>query len=216
MDSYELSEKLREKRMVSSVLLCAGKSNRMGSEKAFLPVGNESAITSILNKLCPLSDYVVVVTGKNFETIKQHLIASYLELFNVQIVINENAEKGMFTSIKKGLAQVGGDKPVLLQMIDQPFIPAEIYSELVNILDDEHRIFQPSVLIDGQRKAGHPLIFSPTFREFLLHQPDEVNLRELIRQQGNKRKFLEVNDLRILQNLNTKTDFANANENEEI
>jgi len=196
-----------EAEKVSSVLLCAGRSSRMGQEKALLQVGNGTVITRILNNLYPISDSIIIVVSKNFEKIKQHLTGFNLVLDNLHLVVNENAEKGMFTSIKKGLSHARKDLPALLHMIDQPFVPEEIYKKLIDNLDNEHQIFQPSTIVDGLPRAGHPIIFNPQFRDFVISQPDDSNLRELIRQHTSKRKFLEVEDIRILQNLNTIEDF---------
>ena len=201
-----------EAKKISSVLLCAGQSSRMGQEKALLRVGNETVITRILNNLYPISESIIIVVSKNFEKIKQHLTGSYLELTNVHLVVNESAEKGMFTSIKKGLSHATRDLPTLLHMIDQPFVPEEIYGKLIENLDIEHQIFQPSTIVDDLPRAGHPIIFNPQFRDFVISQPDDSNLRELIRQHTSKRKFLEVEDNRILQNLNTIEDFEKYKE----
>jgi molybdenum cofactor cytidylyltransferase len=200
-------EKNNKDKKISSILLCAGKSSRMGQEKALLQVGNGTVITRILNILAPISESIVIVVSKNYEVIKQHLIDSYLELDNVHFVVNENAEKGMFTSIKKGLSHATKDLPTLLHMNDQPFVPEEIYEELIECLDDEHQIFQPSTIVDGAPRAGHPIIFNTQFRDFVISQSDNSNLRDVIRQHASQRKYLEVDDKRILQNLNTLEDF---------
>lgn len=200
---------------ISSVLLCAGQSSRMGQEKALLKVGHETVITKILNNLCPISDLVIIVVGKNFELIKEHLIKSYLDLKNIHFTINKNADKGIFTSIKKGLTIATTNKPTLLHMIDQPFVPKEIYEQLIESLDDEHQIFQPSTIIDGIPRAGHPIIFNHEFRDHVLKQPDEANLRDLVRDYSDRRKFLEVDDKRILQNLNTIDEFEKQRKNYE-
>jgi len=75
-----------EENKISSIILCAGQSSRMGQEKALLQVGNETVITRILNNLYPISESIIIVVSKNVEKIKQHLIASYLELDNVHFV----------------------------------------------------------------------------------------------------------------------------------
>ncbi len=213
MDSYDLHIYEREKTLISSVLLCAGRSSRMRQEKAFLKIAGESAITRILNHLCPISELVVVVVSpNNFKAVKEHLIDSYLQLFNVHFAINENAEKGMFTSIQKGLDCAIKEKPTLLHYIDQPFIREEIYDDLIDILDNDHQIFQPSVKIEGKYRAGHPLIFNPQFRDYLLSFPDHANLQQIINQPQIKRKFLCVSDASVLHNINTKEELIKLKE----
>lgn len=199
----------KQKTLFSSVIISAGKSSRMGRHKALLPIGRYTVLSRIVNNLSEYSESItIVVNEQNYEAIKSGLIASEIEWYGVQLVINKNAEKGMFSSVKEGLKHVVANKPTILHLIDQPFISDETYESLVENLDDEHLIFQPSIRIDGRFRAGHPLIFQPEFRDYLLSLPDETNLKEAMRNYRGKIKYVEVEDEAIIHNLNTLEDFS--------
>ncbi|MDO9576970.1 MAG: nucleotidyltransferase family protein [Candidatus Cloacimonadales bacterium] len=192
--------------MIESILLTAGKSSRMGQDKALLKIGEISVIERILRELIPVSESIIIVFGENYELLKDHLLSSFLQLDNVHFAVNKKAHLGMFSSIRTGFIFVSGKNPVLLQMIDQPFIQKETYEKLIESFDDKYHIFQPVVKIDGKMKIGHPILFSPDFIKKILAEPDEGNLRDLIRKFDHKRKLREVLDRAILQNINTPQD----------
>ncbi|MFC1898149.1 NTP transferase domain-containing protein [Candidatus Cloacimonadota bacterium] len=193
--------------MVDSILLTAGKSSRMGQDKALLQIGEITVIEKILRVLIPISESVNIIFSDNYELIKDHLLSSFLKLDNVHFAVNKKADLGMFSSIKKGFSVVSGKNPVLLQMIDQPFVEEEIYVELISSFDDDSLIFQPVVTINGKERIGHPILFSPGFIEKILSEPDEGNMRDLIRKFNHKRKLIPIDDERILQNINTPEDY---------
>ena len=87
-------------------------------------------------------------------------------LQKTKLIYNENHHYGMFSSIQKGLNSIKNTDPILLQMIDQPFVPIEIYKDLVKFFQPSMKLLQPSY----HKKAGHPLIFSTQFKEF--YSPD--------------------------------------------
>ncbi len=193
--------------MIESILLTAGRSSRMGQDKALLKIGEISVIEHILRELIPISESVIIVFGKNYELIKEHLQSSFLDLSNVHFSVNHQAHLGMYSSIKNGFSAVSGKNPVLLHMIDQPFVAEEIYTDLVESFDDTHLIFQPAITSGGKKKIGHPILFAPAFIKDILAEPNDGNLRGLIGKFPHKRKFVEVNDKGILQNINTLEEF---------
>ena len=60
---------------------------------------------------------------------------------------------------------------------------------------------------DGIKRSGHPLLFSPEFKDIVLSYSVDSQLNEVIKDNNESRKFIEVNDESILHNLNTKKDF---------
>ncbi|MCF7794137.1 MAG: NTP transferase domain-containing protein [Candidatus Cloacimonetes bacterium] len=208
IDNETLTFIQKQKAPLSSVIICAGRSSRMGQEKALLKIRNYTVLSLIVNSLNEYSETIaIVLNAHNHKMIRESLIESDIEWQGVHFAINKNAEKGMFTSIKQGLESAVKEKPTLLHLIDQPFIKDETYDALENSLDDDHLIFQPSVKINGKFRAGHPIIFQPEFRDFLLKQPDDTNLKEVLKRFQDKIKYVEVDDEAILHNINTMEEF---------
>lgn len=194
------------KRRIESIILAAGKSARMGRDKALLRIENKAHIVLILEKLLPFSEKVYIVLGENLQAVRNEMIASNLDPEKIEFIYNQNHEQGMFSSILKGFGAITGKYPVLLQMVDQPFLPVSLYKQLVGGLDEDHFIFQPYVLKNGKKFAGHPILFSIEFKDLLLANSDKPTLRDVILQVPQKRKFILVKDEEIMQNINTKDE----------
>ncbi len=194
------------KRKIESIILAAGKSARMGRDKALLKSNNKTHIILILEKLLPFSENVYIVLGENLEAVRNEVIASNLDPEKIEFIYNQNHEQGMFSSILKGFGAITGKYPVLLQMVDQPFLSVSLYWQLVESLDEDHFIFQPYVLKNGKKLVGHPILFSTEFKDLLLANSDKSTLRDVIHQVSQKRKLILVEDEEIMQNINTKDE----------
>ena len=189
------------------IILSAGQSSRMGSDKALLEINGVPAIIHILNKVLKFSDHIYIVLGDNFETVKNEVLKYFRNSDAISFINNELHKKGMFSSVQKGFESVNGKNAVMLQLIDQPFISQSVYEELVSKYNPENLITQPSYVKDGVKRGGHPLIFSPEFKEIVLSFPVDSQLNDAIKDNKESRKFIEVNDEAILHNLNTKKEF---------
>ncbi|MFO7895475.1 MAG: nucleotidyltransferase family protein [Candidatus Cloacimonadales bacterium] len=191
--------------MKEAILLAAGMSSRMGKDKALLQLEEESVIQHVLDKLLQVADFVYIILGENFSSVQAHLEKKYSEDV-VQCIYNENHLQGMYSSAHKGFAAVSGKYPIFFQLIDQPFVPAQLYQQLAEKYDQQ-LIFQPSILLDGSYKAGHPIIFAAEFAKIILGDKECDNLRQLIHQYQAQRAFMLVEEEAILDNLNTPQQF---------
>ena len=175
----------------------------MGKDKALLRIENKTHIVLILEKLLPFSEKVYIVLGENLEAIKNEVNTSNFDSEKIKFIYNENHELGMFSSVLKGFGAITGKYPVLLQMVDQPFLPVSVYRQLIESLDEDNYIFQPYIQRNGKKLAGHPILF---FKDFLLSNSDKSTLRDVIYLVSEKRKFILVKNEVILQNINTKDE----------
>ncbi len=194
------------KRRIESIILSAGKSARMGRDKALLRIQNKTHIVLILEKLLPISENIYIVLGENLEAVRNEVIASNLDSGKIKFIYNQNHEQGMFSSVLKGFGSITGKYPVLLQMVDQPFLSVSLYRQLVGGLDEDHYIFQPYIQRNGKKHTGHPILFSTKFRDLLFANSDKPTLRDVIHLVPEKRKFILIEDEEIMQNINTKNE----------
>ncbi|HHE38089.1 MAG TPA: hypothetical protein ENL20_05905, partial [Candidatus Cloacimonetes bacterium] len=120
---------------IDTILLTAGLSQRMGTDKALLQIKGKRIISIILEKLSVFSERIFIILGANYHQVKKVLFDEFGDKRKINLVYNENHKQGMFSSILKGFNSVSGKNPILLQMIDQPFISLETYQKLINNLD---------------------------------------------------------------------------------
>lgn len=191
------------RKKIESVLLAAGQSSRMGSDKALLKIEGEFSVCRFIRKLKPFSAKIIIVLGDNFEKVSSIIKSHCFDEKLIEIVYNENHLSGMFSSVLKGFRITGGKFPVLLQMIDQPFVPANIYLTLLENYDESNLIFQPAKKTKTGIRKGHPLLFSKNFKQILAENRDKNMLSEIINAYESRRKLIFVDDESIFHNLNT-------------
>ncbi|MCF7858628.1 MAG: NTP transferase domain-containing protein [Candidatus Cloacimonetes bacterium] len=192
--------------MFNSIILAAGRSSRMGSDKALLEINGKPAIIHILRKLEKFTDNIYIVLGDNLDAVKQEVLKDF-DPINISFIFNELHKKGMFSSVQKGFSSLKNSDAVIFQLIDQPFIPLVAYKKLIENYDPEILITQLSYTKNSIKHGGHPLLFAPDFKEIVLSYPLESQLNEVINDNNDNRKFIEINHEAILDNLNTKKEF---------
>lgn len=150
---------------VGAVLLAAGTASRMGGRpKCLLELGG---VPLIRRQLIALSgagvDEVVVVLGHEAERIEP-----LVQSFPVTVVRNPRPEDGQVSSLRLGLAALGGKlDAVLVALADQPLINAQDIGELIGAYKKRPEgtaVVVPTV--DGL--PGNPVIFAAAVKDEIL------------------------------------------------
>lgn len=119
-----------QKPKIGHIILAAGRSSRMGSPKQLLPWKDTTLIGHAVQEALKLQNTeVFVILGAYFESIHEQICH-----FPVRIIRNLDWEKGMGTSIKKGIGiamqdELGYDA-VLISLVDQPLLDGNHYEML--------------------------------------------------------------------------------------
>jgi molybdenum cofactor cytidylyltransferase len=141
-------------------------------------------------------DRIIVVGGNEFG--KLHSLLEGIP--KVECVENVSWQKGMFTSVKAGLALVRGDRCFVIPG-DIPLVPPSVYRAL---LESESEIVIPSF----QGRNGHPVCCSRAVIPRILGEPDESSFRDVIRAIGFH--TLHVDAEEILIDVDTFDDYESV------
>lgn len=144
----------------AGIVLCGGRSSRMGRPKAWLPFGNELMLQRVVRVLREAVDPVVVVAAPGQEVPP---LAS-----EVEIVRDEVEGKGPLAGLAAGLTALEGKvEAAYLSSCDVPFLKPGFVQRIISNLGDA------SVCVPEMEGLRHPL--AAVYRTTVL-----PNVRELL------------------------------------
>ena len=156
---------------MTTIVLAAGLSERMGKNKLLLPFRDEAIITTTVKNALSFSDRVIVVVGNEEDRIKEALSG-----LNTDFVFNKNYKEGQRTSTLEGIKAVENDDFSILPG-DLPLLKKKDAVNLFSKLE-ENSIARCS--FGGV--PGHPVAYKKENRERLLAYPG--SMKEYLREMG--------------------------------
>ena len=190
--------------MIQAVILAAGKSERMGSPKPLLPWGKRTLIETIIDAIArSLANEILVVFGAAREVIEP-VIAKY----HVGRVFNPDFERGMLSSIQRGLEAVSRDaRAVLFFLGDQPPPYPGMINRLIRAYDNTGKGI---VLPVHSGRRGHPVLIDLKYRNEIRALDPGVGLRQLMRDHPEDVLEVRTKSPRVLQDIDTPEDYKRA------
>ncbi|MCD4828123.1 MAG: nucleotidyltransferase family protein [Candidatus Cloacimonetes bacterium] len=183
-----------------AIILGAGRSSRMGSDKLLLPIDGKAAILLLLDTALSVCENVALALGANYDAVAP-VVAAHPQAHRVRLAVNPQPQRGMFSSVQTGLAIVPRGALVFVQPADQPLVRPEVYRCLLAALQPGDDAAAPAL---GER-GGHPVLLSADFAHRLRQRPATSNLRDELLACANVRR-VPVNDPATLHNWNTPAD----------
>lgn len=124
--------------MVSAVVLAAGASTRMGTQKLLLPLGNEPLVRRTVRQICDAGfDEVLVVVGH--EHVK---VRAALEGLPIRHALNGVYETGMGSSFRTAVEHLTDSTAAMFALADQPFVTTHEYRTVL----DTYRRHAPAIV----------------------------------------------------------------------
>lgn len=162
---------------ISILILAAGSSSRMGKPKQLLKVSGEPLILRTLRiGLASAVKRICIVLGHQAKEIK-----AVLNDQSVEVVVNQQWEKGMGNSLKYGLGKILQSRPetsaVLTLVCDQPLITTHHLNELLHQYISSRKPIITSGYTDVQ---GVPAIFDRSIFPELLSIDDHQGAKQVI------------------------------------
>ncbi len=190
--------------MIAAVVLAAGESTRMGTQKLLLPYAAATVIEHIISQLSASRvDQVVVVTGFEPHRIKEHLTGGAYTFAQ-----NDRYREGMLSSIRCGLALLGeAVEAAFVVLGDQPALQsATVDCILAQQPGNPDRVILPTH--EGRR--GHPILVPLSFREEIMRRFDDTGLRGLIHEHPDAILEVPVDSASILEDIDYPEDYVRA------
>ncbi len=175
--------------MVTGIILAGGKSTRFGENKLLLDLFNLPLIKQTINCIEPFVNKIVIVTGRYHEELS-------IALKGYDVFYNKDYEKGMFSSVLRGVKEVEGDFFILPG--DCPFVKKETFTKMLNT---SGLLRVPTY----KGKHGHPIYFDKSLKDKLLDEDINSSLKAF----RDKIGFTEVDvdDENILNDVDTFKDY---------
>ncbi len=187
------------------LLLAAGSSTRMGQPKQLLPWGNKLLIEHQIQTLLNTGNPVHIALGSN-----AHLVVPVVEKFRVNIVINENWEKGMGSTIATGANNLLSKAPippgVLIALLDQPLIPTNHFEKMIQKFQKGCKQIIVSKSISGW--YGVPALFDKYYFKMLKKLDGKVGAKKIIQQHKGFITEIECDD--FLDDIDTQESYQHV------
>jgi molybdenum cofactor cytidylyltransferase len=197
--------------MFAALVLAAGLSRRMGTNKLLLPFGGRTVLAQVISVLqgCSLGE-IVLVTGHEHEKVKE-ILGRYPHS-GLRFVYNPNYATGdMLSSIQAGLAAMRDAlrcDAALIVLGDQPLIERRIVEQVI-AAHEPGTVIVPS----SNRHGGHPILIDRACWPEVLALPLNANLREVLRAHADWLHYVEVDTESILRDMDTPEDYARVIKN---
>ncbi len=188
--------------MIWAVILAAGESRRMGTQKLLLPFGETTVVGAVAGTaLASHVDRVLAVLGADRDAVRQ-----MLEPFGIDFVVNEDFAKGMLSSVQAGFRVLPADAEAAVVMLgDQPFLPARVVDAVV----EGFRQSGKGIVVPAfQGRRGHPVLIDLKYRDDVLVLDLSDGLRRLMHAHPEDIFEAEVEDANILRDMDVPEDYA--------
>jgi molybdenum cofactor cytidylyltransferase len=124
--------------MVSAVVLAAGGSTRMGTQKLLLPLASEPLVRRTVRQICEAGfDDVLVVLGSEHEA-----TLAALDGLTVRHAVNLQFASGMGSSFRTAVDHLPDSDAAMFALADQPFVTSDEYRRLL----DAYRRQAPAIV----------------------------------------------------------------------
>lgn len=197
----------------AGIILAAGESSRMGTDKALLPwppptAGQPSSKETFLSAtICSLAlntDFVIIVAGNN-----EAAIAPVAYADGASIVINPDPARGQFSSLQIGLREVlnRGRDAAIVTLVDRPPANAATVQALRAAFEAAPQNVW-AVVPEFSQKHGHPFVAGREMIEKFLQAPPTSSARDIEHRYQDHIQYLAVDDRYVAMNINTPEDYA--------
>ena len=188
--------------MIWAVILAAGESRRMGTQKLLLPFGQATVVEAVVRTaLASRADRALAVLGADRDAVRLKL-----EPYGVDFTVNEDFVRGMLSSVQAGFKALPAEAEAAVVMLgDQPFLPARVVDAVIEAFRQSGK----GIVVPAFRgRRGHPVLVCLGYRGEILALDPAEGLRQLMRAHPDDVFEAEAGDANILRDLDVPEDYA--------
>jgi len=188
----------------AGVVLAAGESFRMGTDKALLKWESGTFLSGAIQVLSPHVELVLVVAGKN-----ANALAPIVNALGAKLIENHHPEQGQFSSLQIGLQAVleRGRDAAIVALVDRPPAPAKtvahLKQEFLRAIEED----KWAVIPEHEGKHGHPIVIGRELIEAFLRAPAESNARDVEHAHQAHIAYVHVADPNVVANVDTPQQY---------
>lgn len=202
---------------VCGVILAAGRSSRMGTDKALLPwpqgarsgcfSPDPTLLSAAIAALTTHTDAVIVVAGRNAAA-----LAPVVSACGATLAVNPDPDRGQFSSLQTGLREAVSQScdAAMIMPVDCPPLPEVILKRLRAGFERAIAAGKWGLAPEDNGRHGHPLIAGRALIDVFLKAPVSSNAREVKRAHAEKIEYLAIAEPRIGVDLNTPEEYKAA------
>ncbi|HWD49515.1 MAG TPA: molybdopterin-binding/glycosyltransferase family 2 protein [Rhizomicrobium sp.] len=183
---------------IAAVVLAAGMSSRMGSNKLLADVNGKPMVRNVVDAaIASQAGLVIVVTGNNSEAVRETVRG-----LNIQFRDNPDFSKGLSTSLRLGIKSVPADYDgAMILLGDMPGVSPALIDKLIAAFDPvEDRAI---CVATRHGKQGNPVLWARRFFPEMLAIEGDVGARNLIGMYGELVCEVEADDDAPLTDIDT-------------
>jgi molybdenum cofactor cytidylyltransferase len=185
---------------VAAVVLAAGMSTRMGSNKLLAQIDGESMVRRVIISIeASAARPIVVVTGHDHE-----LIGAALADTGAEIVHNPAYRDGLSTSLRKGIGAVASCDGAIILLADMPAISSLVIDRMIAAYELKKRGVICVATYQGRR--GNPVLFDRAFFPELQTTSGDIGAREIVQKHRPLVCEVDMDDDGPLTDLDTPED----------
>ncbi|HEX5223331.1 MAG TPA: nucleotidyltransferase family protein [Verrucomicrobiae bacterium] len=187
--------------MIGAVVLAAGRSERMGTQKLLLPLGGKPIITRVVDELSASQvDEIIVVVGRDGERLREKLAGK-----RVRVVENVATDSDMLRSLRCALQALPRTcEAAVVALGDQPGITHALVDELIRCF---HRGESKIVLPSCQGHRGHPVLLGAHYFDEIISNHTATGLRGFLDAHSKEVLRVAVSEVTAMEDVDTPADY---------
>lgn len=188
-----------------AVVTAAGSAERFGGKKLLVPIDGEPLLNHTIRALLDGGvAEVIVVVGRDARAELERDVNAMLDP-RVRAVENPDPSRGMFSSIREGVAHAQGDA-ILVMPGDMPFVSPDTVRAVIAAYRDKPAIVSPRY----RGKRGHPVALPASLRDEISAADPHATLHDVIHAHTDMRVDIDVDDPGINRDVDRLEDLESS------